>query len=215
MKKLAAALLLSAAAYAHAQLVPIWIQWPNGWVRSDGGAPVASGGIATDPIFTAAGQLVYGTGVGTASALAAGTSSQWLHGGTTPGWGAFGTGLAISGSTVNAVKPVKTFTLENPGAAENMTMFYFPNAVTITEVRFVVKGSATPSVTPNVAFGTDRSAAGTNVTTSPSAVTNVTTGVAATLNNTAVSAASYMWLTTSAQSGTVTDINCTVSYTEP
>jgi hypothetical protein len=39
-----------------------------------------------------------------------------------------------------------------------------------------------------------------------------TTGFAATLNTTIIPAGSYIWLTTSAKSGTINDFNLTITY---
>lgn len=119
-------------------------------------------------------------------------------------------GAACSGAGTRVVN----LSLESPGAAENAGGIYFPAASTITEVRCVVVGS-TPSVTPNLKYGTDRSAAGTSVTTTPSACTNTTGGATATLNNTAIPSGGYLWLVTTAQSGTVNWLNIAVSYTTP
>lgn len=121
------------------------------------------------------------------------------------------TGTVVTSTTL---KYVKSITVESPTSAEKIAMFNTSLAGTITRVRAVVAGS-TPSVTYNVTYGTDFSAAGTNVTTSPSAVTNTTTGVNATLNNTAIPADGYVWFITTAQSGTVGQINVTVEFTVP
>jgi hypothetical protein len=125
-------------------------------------------------------------------------------------------GVAIKKAQVSNIRATKSKTIVvlSPGAAENINIFYTPVAITITQVHAVVSGSSTPSVTYNVKYSTDRSAVGTNVTTSPSAVTNTTTGVDATLNNTAPAAASFLSLITTAQSGTVTELSVTVVYTE-
>lgn len=50
-------------------------------------------------IFSAAGQLIYGTGAETFAALAAGTTSQVLIGGTTPSWGSVATGMLAANAT--------------------------------------------------------------------------------------------------------------------
>jgi hypothetical protein len=127
----------------------------------------------------------------------------------------FARNLSMATTVLSGPTMTKTISVVSPGAAENDTIFYTPTAITITEVRCVLVGSSTPSVTPNVKYGTDRSAAGTSVTTAPAAVTSVTTGTAVTLNNTAPAAGSFIWLTTSAQSGTVTEMSVTVTFTEP
>jgi hypothetical protein len=105
----------------------------------------------------------------------------------------------------------RSITVESPTNAEKIPIFFTSQAMTITKIRAVVKGSS-PSVTYNIAYGTDISASGTNVTTSPSAVTNASTGVDATLNNTAVPADGWVWLITTAKSGTVDWITITIEF---
>ena len=106
----------------------------------------------------------------------------------------------------------KSISITNPTASENDGIFYSPVALTITEVRCVITG--TTSATYNVTYGASR-ASGTNVTTSPVACSNTTTGTTATLNNTAVAAGSYVWLITTALSGTPTELHIDVKYTIP
>ena len=65
--------------------------------------------IATDPIWTAAGQLVYGTGTGTAAALAAGATTSILVGGGAgaPVWTiATGTGAPVRENTPTLIAPI-------------------------------------------------------------------------------------------------------------
>lgn len=65
--------------------------------------------IATDPIWTAAGQLVYGTGTGTAAALAAGATTAILVGGGAgaPVWTvATGTGKPVRENAPTLIDPV-------------------------------------------------------------------------------------------------------------
>ena len=80
---------------------------------------------------------------------------------------------------------------------------YVPAAFVITELRFVHFGTtSTPSITPTVKYGTDRTA-GTSVVTSPSAVTSTTTGASVTsFNNSTPAANSWIWVTTASKSGT-------------
>lgn len=105
----------------------------------------------------------------------------------------------------------KSITVESPSNAEKIPIFFTAEARTITKVRAVVNGTS-PSITYNIAYGTDISAAGTNVTTSPSAVTNTTTGTDATLNNVSVPASGWVWLITTAMSGTVNWLQVTIEF---
>ena len=94
---------------------------------------------------------------------------------------------------------------------KDITFFYTPIAITVTEVRIVQVGT-TPSVTLILKHATDRSAAGTAVTTG-AAFTNTTTGATATLSDATIPAASYVWIETTAQSGTVTSTAIHLKYT--
>jgi hypothetical protein len=110
----------------------------------------------------------------------------------------------------------KSITVENPTNAEKVPIFITGQAATITDVCAAVIGSSTPSVTFNVKYGSDLSAAGTSVTTTPAATTSVTAAdCTAALNNTAPAASDHVWLITTAQSGTVNYLNVTVTYTIP
>lgn len=119
-------------------------------------------------------------------------------------------GLA-SGPDTLSVK----LTLENPTSTEDFTIAHFPAAVTITEVVAVVVGSSTPSVTIEPQHNTDRSAAGNNVLSSATAITSTTTGQTLTsFDDATLPANSYLWLETTAQSGTVLELHITITYTE-
>lgn len=108
----------------------------------------------------------------------------------------------------------KNATVENPTASENMSFFRTPVAITVTDVTAVLVGSSTPSVTYQISFGTDRTSA-TNVYTAGQTVTSTTTGTAASgVNDATIPAGSFVWITTSAQSGTVGQIFLSLTYTE-
>ncbi len=90
-------------------------------------------------------------------------------------------------------------------------MFFVEQPWALAEIRSVVRGSS-PSVTFSIRYGTDRSAAGTEIVTSGITCTNTTTGVATTsFNNGTIPAGNFVWLTTSAQSGTVNELNVTLN----
>ncbi|MHA2067151.1 MAG: hypothetical protein ACXABY_22515 [Candidatus Thorarchaeota archaeon] len=95
---------------------------------------------------------------------------------------------------------------------EDIIIWFTPDAITISQIRAVVRGT-TPSVTVNPKFAADRSAAGTAILTAAEAVTNETTGANLSLNNTSIAAGQWVWLETTAQSGTVSELNLTIVYT--
>jgi hypothetical protein len=120
---------------------------------------------------------------------------------------------AISDGNIEFVES-KSITIESPTATEDISLFYTDDAITITKIVAVLVGSATPSVTWTVRHGTDRSAAGTEVVTGGTTTTSVTTGsVVTSFNDATVVADAFVWLETTAQSGTVGQINITVFYT--
>jgi hypothetical protein len=111
-----------------------------------------------------------------------------------------------------AVSP-RGLTIDNPTSSENVVLFFTTESLTFSQIRSVVKGT-TPSVTFSVRYGTDTSAGGTEVVTSGITVTNTTTGLATTsFNNDTVPTNNYVWMTTSALSGTVNSLNITLIFT--
>lgn len=104
-----------------------------------------------------------------------------------------------------------SITVEDPGAAEDITIAFTNKAITITEIRAVLIGSSTPSVTWTIRHNaTDRSAAGNEVVTGGTTTTSTTSGSDVTsFNDATIPADSFIWLETTAQSGTVTELHIT------
>lgn len=110
--------------------------------------------------------------------------------------------------TTGATGPMgpKSLAILNPTNAEDIILFFTTSSQTITQIRSTVMGTS-PSVTFSIRYGTDHSAAGTEVVTSGITVTNTTTGLSTTsFNNATIPANNFVWLTTSATSGTVTQL---------
>ena len=105
----------------------------------------------------------------------------------------------------------KTITIESPTSAENMTIFRTDVAITVVEVIAVSRGTS-PSTTYQLRHGTDRSAVGNNLTTS-AATTSTTTGNVATLSTPSIAADSWIWLVTTAASGTGVSLSIDIRYT--
>lgn len=122
--------------------------------------------------------------------------------------------LAVEGKNV-ATEFSKSITVEDPTASEDITMFFTNKAITITEMRAVLLGSSTPSVTWTIRHhATDRSNAGNEVVTSGTTTTSTTGGSDVTsFNDATIPADSFVWLETTAQSGTVDEIGITIFYT--
>jgi hypothetical protein len=104
----------------------------------------------------------------------------------------------------------KTFLIEAPSSSENLTGFYTTEAITLIQADYVLRGASSPSVSFSVKYSNDRSDVSPSTATSRVA-TSTTTGqsVALSVN---IPANRWVWLTTSATAGTVTDIAITLSY---
>lgn len=115
----------------------------------------------------------------------------------------------------NTFHKEKSITIEDPSDSEDISMFFTNKAITVTEMRAVLVGSSTPSVTWTIRHGTDRSATGAEVVTSGTTTTSVSTGSDVTsFNDATIVADSHVWLETTAQSGTVDELHITIFYTE-
>lgn len=107
----------------------------------------------------------------------------------------------------------KSITVESPTATEDLSMFFTPVAITVTKMTAVLVGASSPSLTWTVRFATDRSATGTEVVTSGTTTTSTTTGsVVTSFNDATIDANCFVWLETTAQSGTVNQMNLTIIY---
>jgi hypothetical protein len=115
--------------------------------------------------------------------------------------------VGVTGATgVTGLSAPKALTILSPSDAEDVVLFFTTTSLTFTQIRSTVMGTS-PSVTFSIRYGTDISAAGTEVVTGGITVTNTTTGLSTTsFNNATVPADNFVWLTTSATSGTVTQL---------
>jgi hypothetical protein len=106
-------------------------------------------------------------------------------------------------------------TWANPTSSDNITIWKTDQAITIRKVTGVVVGSSSPSVTYQINFATDRSSGSpTTLFASGQAVTSTTTGDEDTsFADDTIPAGSWIWITTSAASGTITEMNITIKYT--
>lgn len=120
-------------------------------------------------------------------------------------------------STANAAKTAydigakRAITIENPTATEKIIMFFTTTAMTLSQIRSVIIGGT--SVDFRIIYGTDVSAAGTNTTTNAITCNSTTTGVSTTsFSSATVPANNFVWLTTSAVSGTVTQLSVSLVF---
>jgi hypothetical protein len=108
----------------------------------------------------------------------------------------------------------KGVTLESPTSAEDFGMWKTQVDITVSSINAVVKGSS-PSVTINIAFGSNITSL-TNVFSSGTAITNTTTGqtINSGFNDATIPAGSWIRLISTASSGTISQIEVTINYTE-
>lgn len=112
-------------------------------------------------------------------------------------------------------KPVvfKAFTIESPATGEGTTLFYTPEAISLSRVAGVLTSAAAATVPYTVRFGTDRSATGTAANVEAN-VTSTTTGNLLTgFTSSAIPANRWVWVEFGTVSGTPSSINLTISYT--
>lgn len=104
----------------------------------------------------------------------------------------------------------KSITIAEPLSGDEFTLFHTQVAITLTEVRAVVRGT-NPSVSYELYYAADRTAAGTLATVSDT-VTNTTTGDTATVQNQPIPAGRYVWIEITAVTGTVSEFNLSVAF---
>lgn len=202
----------------------------GGWVDLEsGGAPVGAQYVtlATDGTLTSERVLTAGTGLDLTDAGAGGAITIDLDlsefsTDSTPDQDA--DTLTTYDNSASGQKKIllrragflrrASMTIDYPSSSEDASIFYTTQAITITKMVAVLIGSSTPSVTWTVRFNSDRSATGTEVVTSGTTTTSTTTGSSVTsLNDGTIDAGSFVWLETTAQSGTVTQLHVTIEYT--
>lgn len=104
-------------------------------------------------------------------------------------------------------------TINSPTNSEDETFFYTTDAITVVKLAGVVRGTS-PSVTYTIRFGSDRSATGTEVVTGGSTVTSQSTGnIVTSFDDATIPAGSWVWLETTAETGTTNEMHVTIEYT--
>lgn len=173
---------------------------------------VTAGGASDARTFSFSLPRAATVAVGTVTTGAAGSSAAITNTGTN--------GDAVFNFTIprgdtgltGATGPMgpKSITISSPTGTENIVMFFTTQALTLSQVRSVVSGT-TPSVTYSVFSGTDRSSATTTHVSGASAA-STTTGTNATIANASIAANSWVWVTTTAISGTVSQFHLTLNF---
>ena len=97
-----------------------------------------------------------------------------------------------------------------PTASENITLFFTTQALTISKIAHVIRGGT--SVTFTVRHASTRSATGTEVVTGGTVASSTTGATITSFNNASIPANSWVWITTSAVSGTVNELSVSVEF---
>lgn len=106
----------------------------------------------------------------------------------------------------------KAISLQLPLSNEKIALFFTAEEITFTKITSLVVGD-NPSATFSIRFGNDFSAAGTEVVEDGITVTSTTTGLETTLfDNATVGPDNFVWITTSALSGTVDQLHVTLEF---
>lgn len=101
----------------------------------------------------------------------------------------------------------RAITVASPIAADSFTMFFTAVAMPLSQIRSLVSGSSTPSVTFSIKYGSSR-ASGTEMVTSGITCTNTTTGLSTTsFTNGTIPANNFVWIDVTAVSGSVSEIH--------
>lgn len=118
---------------------------------------------------------------------------------------------------VTLAKPnhIKSLTILTPAGSNEGTLFFTDTAITITQISHHVSGASTPTVPWTVRYAADRTAAGTEVITGGLSTTATTTPTQTTsFTAPTIPADSVVWIEIGTVSGTVTEFNLTIEYTE-
>lgn len=119
--------------------------------------------------------------------------------------------LAIDG--IDATEQLKSLVVEDPTSSENITFFFTDRAITIAQVNDVVQGT-TPSLTWNIRHATTRNSGSPNDLFSANRTTTSESGAeTTTFADATIPAGSWVWLISSAESGTTDEFAVTIHYT--
>ena len=102
----------------------------------------------------------------------------------------------------------RSATIGEPQTGDSFTLFKATRSTTLRDVSAIVSGG---SVTYEIRYAPDRSAAGTLAIVADT-VTNTTTGATATLQNQPIPVDNWVWLEITAVSGTVNEFNVSVAF---
>lgn len=117
-----------------------------------------------------------------------------------------------SGWYLSGLIDPKALIIQNPTGSDNVTLFYNTQALPISSIVSLVRGTS-PSITFEVLWDSNRNGSGTSAVAGGITVTNSTTGLVTTsLSNTTIPANRFVWVRTTARSGTVTEFSVTLNF---
>lgn len=107
----------------------------------------------------------------------------------------------------------KAITITSPQSGENITIFFARDSIRVTQITSIMRGISSPSINFSVKYDTDRNGSGTElitggVTLSSSGTIDTRTSI----TNPVIPANNWVWITTGALTGTVSEINVTLSF---
>lgn len=108
----------------------------------------------------------------------------------------------------------KSLTIDAPTATENATMFFTTQVLTLVQVADAIQGSS-QSITYQINYAASRNGSPTTIFASPRTTTSAAGSTTSSFAVSSIPANSWVWLTTSAVAGTITDFNVTLTYTKP
>lgn len=124
-----------------------------------------------------------------------------------------GTAVEIVTETTPYREIPRAVTIGNPQSGENITLLHTQRAMAAVQIVSQVTGSGGPSVAFSLRYAPDRSAAGTEIVTGGVTCTSTTTGTVTTvLDAPLIPAGNWLWLTTGAIGGSVTQLSVTVHF---
>tara|TARA_R110000744_G_scaffold55481_2_gene117268 strand:- start:1012 stop:2784 length:1773 start_codon:yes stop_codon:yes gene_type:complete len=191
-------------------------------LQADGPAPVHIGqsGGANDTDLEVYGQITSENGLFTDGPTKFGsyTTTEKNALSVSAGSQIFDTTLAkmcsYNGTAWETTNPTnsRTLTLQEPTTSDNITIFRTDADITVQGVISISTGTS-PSTTYVLKHSTDRSATG-NLLTTTDTTTSTTTGDIAPLSDSTIPADSWVWLETSAASGSNVYLSIDIKYTE-
>jgi hypothetical protein len=113
-----------------------------------------------------------------------------------------------------ATRIARSVLVPDPEASERLVLFYTDPALTLTRISAVLPGATdTPSLTFELRYGADASGTGTAVVTAGTTVTSTSTGAQVTsFDNASIPSGSWVWLQTTALSGTVPVLHVSLEF---